>query len=511
VPDDQAVSRTGAASPPGAAGVRVRFAPSPTGDLHVGNVRTALFNYAFARHTGGTLVLRIEDTDRSRSTEASYAGLLDELRWLGLRADEGPDVGGPWAPYRQSQRLDRYADIAHRLADAGRAYPCFCTQDEVRARNAAAGRPPGYDNHCRALTVADREALRAQGRPSVLRLAMPGSAIRFDDLIHGEVCFDAGSVPDFVLVRADGHPMYPLTNPVDDALMRITHVLRGEDLLSSTPRQIALYDALAAVGVGDGTTPAFGHLPFVLGEGNRKLSKRTTPEASLGVLRERGFLPEGVLNSLALLGWSMGEERELFSLAEMCDAFTLERVSTNSARFDVRKMEAINGVKIRELPIAELAQRITPFIVRAGLVADPPSAAQSELLAAATPLVQERIGLLSEAVGMLGFLFVDEADFAVDETAAEKTLGGNAAPVLDAAYDGLSKLASWQADDVQATLERSLVDGLGLGKRKAYAPVRVAVTGRTVSPPLFESIELLRRDRTLRRLQAARDVASASP
>jgi glutamyl-tRNA synthetase len=489
----------------------VRFAPSPTGDLHVGNVRTALFNYAFARHTGGTVVLRIEDTDRARSTEASYAGVLDELRWLGLSWDEGPEVGGPEAPYRQSQRLDTYADVARRLAEAGRAYPCFCSQQDVQARNKAAARPPGYDNHCRALTETDREALRAEGRPAVLRLRMPDTAIRFDDLIRGEIVFEAGQVPDFVLVRADGHPLYPLTNPVDDALMRITHVLRGEDLLSSTPRQIALYDALTAVGVGDGTTPAFGHLPFVLGEGNRKLSKRTTPEASLGVLRDRGFLAEGVLNYLALLGWSMGEERELFSLDEMCAAFTLDRVSRNSARFDARKMQAINGVKIRELPAGELAERIAPFLVDAGLLADPPGAEQAALLAAATPLVAERIGLLTEAVGMLGFLFADEAAFAVEDAAAAKTLGEGARPVLEAAYDALDVLADWRAGDIQAALERALVDGLGLGKRKAYAPVRVAVTGRTVSPPLFESIELLGRERTLRRLRAARALGAGDP
>ncbi len=489
----------------GGAGVRVRFAPSPTGDLHVGNVRTALFNYAFARHSGGTLVLRIEDTDRARSTEASYAGVLDEMRWLGLSWDEGPDVGGPQAPYRQSERLDVYADVARRLGESGRAYPCFCTQEEVQARNAAAGRPPGYDNHCRALTDADREALRAEGRPSVLRLRMPDEAIRFDDLVRGEIVFDAGTVPDFVLVRADGHPLYPLTNPVDDALMRITHVLRGEDLLSSTPRQVALYGALAAIGVGDGSTPAFGHLPFVLGEGNRKLSKRTTPEASLGVLRERGFLPEGVLNYLALLGWSMGEERELFSLGEMCAAFTLDRVSRNSARFDVRKMEAINGVKIRELPVGELAGRIAPFLHEAGLLADPPSDEQAALLAAATPLVQERMGLLCEAVGMLGFLFVDESAFVVEPAAAGKALGEGAQEVLEASYEALDPLADWRADGIRAALQSALVDGLGLGKRKAYAPVRAAVTGRTVSPPLFESIELLGRERTLGRLRAAAD------
>jgi glutamyl-tRNA synthetase len=485
--------------------VRVRFPPSPTGDLHVGNVRSALFNWAYARHTGGTFILRIEDTDRARSTEQSYRGLLDDLRWLGLTWDEGPEVGGPHAPYRQSERLDLYADVAARLVASGAAYRCYCTPEEVAARNAAAGRPPGYDGYCRSLTEAQLTTFEAEGRAPVLRLRMPGVPIEFDDLIRGPVRFEPEHVPDFVLVRADGFPLYTLTNPVDDALMGITHVLRGEDLLSSTPRQIALYDALRVAGVFAGPTPSFGHLPFVLGEGNAKLSKRRTPEASLAYLREQGFLPEAVVNYLALLGWSIGGDRELFTLDEMAASFTLDRVSRNPARFDVKKLTAINGVKIRGLPAAEFVRRIVPFLAAAKLVADPPTPDQAAVLAAARPLIQERMSLLAEAVDLLWFLLVDESEFGVDDVAAGKELKPASAPVLESAVSALEKVGDWTTSQIQAAIDGALVDGLGLGRRKAYGALRVAVTGRTISPPLPESMELLGRERTLHRLRSARD------
>ncbi|MFM9049763.1 MAG: glutamate--tRNA ligase, partial [Actinomycetota bacterium] len=295
--------------------IRVRFCPSPTGNPHVGMVRTALFNWAFARHHGGTFVFRIEDTDAERDSEDSYLALLDSLRWLGLDWDEGPEVGGPYAPYRQSERLDIYRDVVRRLIDAGFAYPCYCTPEELEARREQArkeGRTPGYDGHCRDLTPEQRDALAAEGREAAIRLRMPNQDWTWDDLVRGEVTFGREHVPDYVIVRANGDPLYTLVNPVDDALMRITHVLRGEDLLSSTPRQLAMYQALAAIGVGDGTTPRFGHLPYVMGEGNKKLSKRD-PESSLLMYRENGYLPEALLNYLALLGWSMGEDREFFS------------------------------------------------------------------------------------------------------------------------------------------------------------------------------------------------------
>jgi len=492
--------------------VRVRFPPSPTGDLHVGNVRSALFNWAYARHTGGAYVLRIEDTDRARSTEASYRGVLDELRWLGLDWDEGPEVGGPHAPYRQSERLELYAEVARRLQEASHAYESYSTDEEVRARRAARGdKTPGYDNYDRELTSAQVAAFRAEGRRPVLRFRMPDEPIVFDDLIRGQVRFEPENVPDFVLVRADGFPLYPLTNPVDDAVMDITHVLRGEDLLSSTPRQIPLHAALRSIGVADRPMPLFGHLPFVLGEGNQKLSKRKTPEASLAYLRSDGYVAEGVLNYLALLGWSMGGDRELFTLDEMVRAFTLEKISRNPARFDVKKLTVINGVKIRELDPADFATSLLPFLARAGLVGDPPRPSQLSVVRAAAPLVQGRVAKLTEAVDLLAFLLVDEESFAIEPEAAERALGPDAAPVLEAAATVLEALPDWTTEDIQEAVQGALVDGLGLKPRVAYAPVRVAVTGRTVSPPLFESMELLGRDRTLRRLIAARARLGARP
>jgi glutamyl-tRNA synthetase len=485
--------------------VRVRFPPSPTGDLHVGNIRSALFNWAFARNMGGTFILRIEDTDRARSTEESYRGILTDMRWLGLGWDEGPEVGGPYAPYRQSERGDIYADIARKLHDGGAAYQCYCTPAEVEARAKAAGRPAGYDGHCRSLAPEQVAAYQAEGRQPVLRLRMPDRTIVFDDLIRGEVRFEPEHVPDYVLVRADGFPLYPLVNPVDDALMGVTHVLRGEDLLSSTPRQIALYEALRAVGVSTSDTPLFGHLPFVLGEGNSKLSKRNTPEASLAYCRASGILPEALLNYLALLGWSFGDDRELFTLDEMAAVFSLDRVSRNPARFDPKKLAAINGIKIRELAPDEFGRRIQPFLRDAGVIADPPTVEQAALIRAAGPLVQERMTTLTEAVDLLGFLLVDEDKFAVDPVAAGKQLGAGAQPVLAAAVAALQALPDWTAGNLETALRAALIDGLGLKPKHAFGPVRVAITGRTISPPLFESLELLGRDRSLRRLTAALD------
>jgi glutamyl-tRNA synthetase len=491
--------------------VRVRFAPSPTGDLHVGNVRSALFNWAYARHNGGAFVLRLEDTDQARSTEQSYRGVLDELRWLGFDWDEGPEVGGPYGPYRQSERLDLYREVAARLHEGGYAYESYSTDAEVRARRAAKGdKTPGYDNYDRTLTAAEIAAFQAEGRRPVLRFRMPDEPIVFDDLIRGEVRFEPDHVPDFVLARADGFPLYPLVNPVDDAVMRITHVLRGEDLLASTPRQLPLHAALRSLGIADGPLPRFGHLPFVLGEGNAKLSKRATG-GSLAGLRADGYLPEAVLNYLALLGWSIGGDRELFTLEEMVAAFTLDKVSRNPAHFDMKKLTVINGVKIRELDPAEFVTRLLPFLVRSGMLDSPVSDEQLDLVAAAAPQVQERAATLVEAAGLLRFLLVTEHHFEVDEAAAAKVLTAAAAPVLDAAVQVLSGLSRWTAEDIQEALQAALVDSLGLKPRVAYTPIRVAVTGQTVSPPLFESIELLGRERTLSRLRAARTGLGSAP
>jgi glutamyl-tRNA synthetase len=465
-------------------------------------IRTALFNWAYARHTGGTFVFRIEDTDAARDSEESYHLLLDVLRWLGLDWDEGPDIGGRHAPYRQSQRMDLYADVARRLHEAGRAYPCYCTNDEIDARNKAAGRPPGYDNHCRSLSPEQLASYEVEGRQPVLRLRMPDTELTWDDLVRGEVTFQPEHVADFAILRANGRPLYTLTNPVDDALMEITHVLRGEDLLSSTPRQIALYGALAAIGVGNGTTPRFGHLPYVMGEGNKKLSKRD-PEANAMLYRERGFLPEGLVNYLALLGWSYGDDIEVFSLAEMVSRFDVADVNASPARFDLRKCEAINAAWVRRLDPEDLAKRILIQLSESGVLGPEPTDAERALVHAATPLVQERMVVLQEAVGMLGFLFTDTV--AIEEGAAAKQLGPDQAPTVSAAFDALHGIEDWTAAGIEGALREALVDRLGLKPKNAFGPVRVAVTGRTVSPPLFESLELLGRDRTLARLAAARD------
>jgi glutamyl-tRNA synthetase len=478
--------------------------------VHVGLMRTALFNWAHARHNHGTFVFRIEDTDASRDSEESYRHLLDCLHWLGLEWDEGPEVGGPHGPYRQSERHDIYRDVAAKLLAAGHAYESFSTNEEVEARRLAAGQDPklGYDNYDRFLTDAQKAAFRDEGRLPVLRLQMPDHDLAWTDLVRGEVRFGAGSVPDFVLVRGNGVPLYPFVNPVDDALMGITDVLRGEDLLPSTPRQLALYEALTDIGVAAGT-PRFGHLPYVTGEGNKKLSKRD-PQSNIDVYRDRGFLPEGFANYLALLGWSIAEDRDIFSMAEMVEAFDVTRVSANPARFDVKKAEAINAAHLRALPVDEFVARVVPFLARAGLISDPPTAEQDRVLRAIAPLAQERMIVLSEAVGLLGFLFVDQVE--IDPAAAAKQLSGpEAAEVLDAAAAALRDLDDWSAAAIEEALKTALVEGLGRKPRQAFGPVRVAISGRTVSPPLYESIELLGRERTLSRLAAARAMTEDVP
>ncbi|HEX3223610.1 MAG TPA: glutamate--tRNA ligase [Nocardioides sp.] len=477
--------------------VRVRFCPSPTGSPHVGLARTALFNWAFARHHGGTFVFRIEDTDAARDSEESYQGLLDVMGWLGFDWDEGPLVGGPHAPYRQSQRGDLYRDALARLRESKYTYDCYCTNDEVEARRRASGsKIQGYDGFCRELGDDQVAAFRAMGRSPVVRFRMPEGSLTWDDLVRGEITFETQFVPDYALCRANGDPLYTLVNPVDDALMEITHVLRGEDLLSSTPRQLALYAALVELGIAK-TVPRFGHLPYVMGEGNKKLSKRD-PQAHLIAYREQGFLPEGLLNYLALLGWAIGPDRDVFTIEEMVEKFEIGDVNPNPARFDLKKAEAINADHMRLLSLDDLTHRVLPFLKEAGVVGDPVSDSDAQLLELAMPLVAERMNKLTEAVPLLGFLFADEASFQrtdeIDEAGRD---------VVRAAHDALSTLGDWSTAAIQESLRAKLVDGLGLKPRNAFGPVRVAVTGSRVSPPLFESLELLGRERSLGRLQAA--------
>ncbi|MBF6173709.1 glutamate--tRNA ligase [Nocardia blacklockiae] len=480
--------------------VRVRFCPSPTGTPHVGLIRTALFNWAYARHHGGAFVFRIEDTDAARDSEESYAALLDALRWLGLTWDEGPEVGGPYGPYRQSLRREIHLDVVRRLLAAGEAYESFSTPAEVEERHRAAGRDPklGYDNFDRDLTPEQIAAYKAEGRGAVVRLRMPDHDLSWNDLVRGETTFKAGTVPDFALTRGTGDPLYTLVNPVDDASMKITHVLRGEDILSSTPRQLALYEALQRIGVAE-FTPQFGHLPFVMGQGNKKLSKRD-PESNLFVHRDRGFIPEGLLNYLALLGWSLTDDRDVFSMTEMVEAFDISKVNSNPARFDQKKADAINAEHIRLLEPGDFAHRLREYLTAQGHIG---AEVDESLFATAAELVQTRIVVLGDAWDLLKFLFVPPAEFAVDPAAAEKNLGADAAPVLRAAIAALEGVSDWSAVALESALKTALVDDLGLKPRKAFAPVRVAVTGSHISPPLYESLELLGRELTMQRLRAA--------
>jgi glutamyl-tRNA synthetase len=461
-------------------------------------VRTALFNWAYARHTGGTFVFRIEDTDSARDSEQSYQALLDTLRWLRLDWDEGPEVGGPHEPYRQSQRLALYEQTAAQLIADGKAYHCYCTPEELEQRREVARqekRPPGYEGTCRSLTEEQVERYRHEGRAPVVRLRMPDHDWHWDDLVRGQMHVRDEHVPDFVIVRANGEPLYTLVNPVDDVAMGITHVLRGEDLLSSTPRQLAMYEALEA------PVPRFGHLPYVMGEGNKKLSKRD-PQSNFNTYVEQGFLPEAMANYLALLGWSIGDDREFFSLQEMADAFDVSRVNPSPARFDIKKCTAINGDWIRTLAVDDLADRMLPFMQRDGVLGEDVTAEQRDLLLQATPLVQERMETLGQASGMLGFLFAGEG-FTVDPDDAQKMLTEQGLQVVRAASAAVADLSEFTADAIQSALREALVDEMGIKPKLAFGPVRVAVTGRRVSPPLFESMELLGREESLRRLALA--------
>ncbi|WP_253719922.1 glutamate--tRNA ligase [Brevibacterium renqingii] len=464
-------------------------------------VRTALFNWAYAKHTGGKFVFRIEDTDAARDSEESFGQVVEALKWLGLDWDEGIEVGGDNGPYRQSQRSEIYAEVIEKLKAGGHIYESYSTNEEVEARHRAAGRDPklGYDGFDRDLSEEQKAAFRAEGREPVWRVRMPDEDITFTDLVRGEITFKAGSVPDYVVVRANGQPLYTLVNPVDDALMGITHVLRGEDILSSTPRQIALYESLKAIGVAE-ATPEFGHLPYVMGAGNKKLSKRD-PESNLFLHRENGFIPEGLINYLALLGWSIAPDRDVFSVAEFTEAFDIHDVLPNPARFDVKKATAINADHIRLLEPTDFRDRLVPYLQAAEVLPAEPTDAQLAVLDQAAPLVQTRMKLLAEAPDLLAFLFTSDADLVIAEDGM-KTLKDSAPEVLAASIDVLEGLEEWTTAKLEEVLSAKLVTEMEIKPRLAYGPLRVAVSGRKVSPPLFESMEILGKDSSLKRLRA---------
>lgn len=464
----------------------------------MGNIRTALFDWAYARHTGGTFIFRIEDTDRERVTDEYINAAIDTLRWLGLGWDEGPEVGGEYGPYQQSQRLDIYAKWAQKFLDQKDAYHCYCSAEEleaVREAQRAANVAPGYNGHCRELSVEQIAAFVEAGRKPVVRMRMPEGSTTFTDLIRGDVSFDHNFVPDFVLVRADGSPLYTLAVAVDDVMMKVTHVLRGEDLLSSTPRQIRVYQAM---GIAPEDYPAFAHLPFVMGQDNAKLSKRNG-EVSISWYREAGYLPEAICNYLALLGWSPGEDREEVTMKELTELFTVERVHSSPARFDMKKLEAINGDKIRGLSPEEFFDRALPFLTRAGVISG--SEAELVLVKQALPIIQERITTLGEIPPMLKFLFAKE--FAVEAQSLPKIADDQSKLVLARSLERLTALSNWNHESIEGVLRTALIEELALKPRIAFGAVRIAVTGSHISPPLFESMELLGRDEVLARISAS--------
>ena len=478
--------------------IRVRFAPSPTGDLHVGNIRTALFDWAFARHTGGKFIFRIEDTDKERVTDEYIQRAIDTLKWLGLNWDEGPEVGGPNGPYLQSERLHIYREWADKFLASGAAYHCYCSAEELEAereRQRQANVAPGYGGTCRNLSSDQIARYKSEGRKPVVRMRMDDGMTTFVDEIRGEVSFDHKFVPDFVLMRADGSPLYTLAVAVDDVLMKVTHILRGEDLLSSTPRQIQVYKAM---GLTPDQYPTFAHLPFVMGQDNAKLSKRNG-EVSIAWYREQGYLPEAICNYLALLGWSPGNDREDISMQELVDLFEVHDVHSSPARFDMKKLEAINGDKIRSLTLDQFLERALPFLINAKVITG--ESKEIELVKSALPIIQERIVKLAEIPTMLKFLFVDKLEIEVDSKS--KVADDQSKQVLKRALDVLEPISNWQHESIEAALRSALIEEMGLKPRIAFGAVRIAVTGSHISPPLFESMQLLGKDPALARIKEA--------
>jgi len=487
--------------------VRVRYAPSPTGYPHVGNIRTALFNWLFARHHGGSFIVRIEDTDVTRKVEGAVEAILEGLRWLGMDWDEGPGVGGEYGPYFQSQRLDIYHEAAERLVSQGDAYYCYCSPqrlEEMRAEQARHKQPPGYDRRCRDLSPEERRKKEAEGITPVVRFkTLLEGQTGFDDLIWGGVVFENSTIDDFVLLKSDGYPTYHLANVVDDHLMEITHVLRAEEWLSSTPRHLLLYDRLGF------ELPLFVHLPMILGADRSKLSKRHGA-VSITEYHEQGYLPEAMVNFLTLLGWSLDDKTELLSRQELIDNFSLERVSRTAAIFNRDKLDWMNGVYIRSLTLEDFTQRSLPFLDR-GLPPEVKRPLSVEYIRQIMPLIQERARTLAEVADLAQFFFVDELDYGASLLIGKNMTRESATKALEISQQRLKPLEEFDAESLEAVL-RPLAEELGLKTGQLFGTLRVAVTGRTAAPPLFQTMAVLGEERCLRRIEAALDrLHSLSP
>ncbi|WP_225749306.1 glutamate--tRNA ligase [Paraeggerthella sp. Marseille-Q4926] len=481
--------------------VRVRFAPSPTGRLHVGGARTAIYNWAFARAMGGDFILRIEDTDPERSTEENVQVILNAMKWLGLDWDEGPEVGGQAGPYFQTQRMDTYAAALELMKERGSVYPCFCTKEELDAKRAAAeaneGGYAGYDRTCRCIDPADAAARIAAGEPHVWRLRVPENhgPIEFDDAVYGHVSFPAEVMDDMIVVRTDGSPTYNFAVVCDDANMGVTHVIRGDDHLSNTPRQILIYEALGF------DVPTFAHLSMILGPDGKKLSKRHGA-ASVEEFCERGYLPDAMVNFLALLGWSLDGETTLIDRATLCERFSLDRVTKKDAVFDETKLDWMNGQYIKDMGANAWVQASLPWLLELGATPEDISA-RAEFYLGLYPLVAERLARLDDVVSKLGFMFWGPEVRELDEKSVNKVLkkeGARADEALAACRGVLAdQSVAWEAEALQEAC-RAVGEQLELKPKLLFQPLRVAVCGNMVSPPLFESIELLPREDVLARI-----------
>ncbi|HDN97908.1 MAG TPA: glutamate--tRNA ligase [bacterium] len=473
--------------------VRVRFAPSPTGYLHIGNARTALFNYLFARKNNGSLILRIEDTDRERSRKEYEEAIIEDLRWIGIEWDEGPDVGGDYGPYRQSERLHIYREFAEKLLKEGKAYKCYCTKEELEERNRKAiqeGRSPGYDNRCRYLTKSQIEKYEREGRKPVIRIKVPEKEIVVDDLIRGKVKFEGKTIPDFVIMKSDGTPTFNFAVCIDDYLMKITHVIRGEDHLSNTPKHIIVFESINA------PVPKFAHMSMTLGPDRTRLSKRHGA-TSVRAYREEGYLPEAFFNYIALLGWGTEESREIFTKEELIKEFSLERCHKASAIFDKDKLLWMNGYYIRKTPASRIVELSIPFLVKEGLIEENPSKSTISYLEKVIELEKERIKTLKE-VPYLIYFFLKEPIY--EKEGVEKYLNEEGKKILSQVLPVIEKIEDFKRENIEKEI-RKFCEDMNYKTSRVFHPIRVAVSGRTKGPGLFEMMEVIGKERVLSRIK----------
>ena len=478
--------------------LKVRFAPSPTGPFHIGGARSALFNWLVARHADGTFLVRIEDTDLKRSTKESEENIKDSLKWLGMNWDEGIDVGGPHGPYRQTERLDLYKKEVQRLLDEGKAYYCYCSAEELEKSRKAqldAGKTPIYDEHCRHLTEEEKAKYEAEGRKPVVRLKVRKDGVfAFDDMVRGHVEFQAAGVGDFIIMKSDGIPVYNFAVVIDDAFMEVTHVIRAEEHLSNTPRQLAIYEALGY------KPPKFGHISLILGEDHKKMSKRHGA-TSVTEYRNMGYLPEAVVNYLALLGWTPKGEQEIFTEEELIKQFSMKRVSSNDAVFDINKLNWINFLYMKKLDADQLYDLIVPFLVKAGYVDAAVSEEKKDWLKKVICFMKDHIYFAGQAADELKFFFEDMPELTDEDVLAimkEETSG----KLLRAFIEYLKALETFDQAEIKKCFN-ACMKAQGIKGKAAYEPTRIALTGATQGPGMFEMMELFGREKTMDRLEAA--------